>query len=129
MKHRLLPAVLLTLCSSLATAGEVQVNLSIESANTAGDDFVAGAMTLEVINLSDNAISNVHLRPEFLGGLGLGSDVLQFGSLDPGESATTSERYHGDSSGSDPDAASTWTLDYDTAGGEHRQLTLRLEHE
>jgi hypothetical protein len=121
--------MLLCLCSSVAHAGDIQVNLALESTDAPGGEFVSGMLALEVINLSSESIGNVHLRPESLEGLGLASDVLQFGSLGPGDAARSMERFHGLASSTEASAMSTWSLDYDEAGGQHRQLTLTLEHE
>lgn len=129
MKHSLFFAILLALCSPAVVAGDIQVNLSDASSNSPEGEFFGGFLDLEVINLSSQPISNVHLRPESLSGLGLPSEVLQFGELEPGDASRTRERFHGPASAAKPGATSTWLLDYDEAGGQHRQLTLTLEHE
>lgn len=129
MKHHLFFAILLSLCSPVLKAGDVQVNLTAASADAPEGEFFEGFLELEIINLSSQAISNVHLRPESLGGLGLASDVLQFGELESGDARRARERFHGPASAAEPGAISTWVLDYDEAGGQHRQLTLTLEHE
>lgn len=113
--------------SFTATANDVVVTVSFEPQQTISEEMVSGILMAQVMNLSNGPVSNVNLRPDAANDVAIPHEVLQFGSLASGGSGVTYQPFHAAQEVIDSGRPTQWRLDYDQAGGEHRQLIFTID--
>lgn len=124
--RRLVALTLLVSLSAIAetsSADDLTLRYSIVSAESDGT-IVRGIIRVLVQNLTDNDLQNVDLRP-FLRGINyIERGLLQFGKVPARDIRFLAGRFSFDPTLFASDQPIVWQVDYDVAGGGHRQDLL-----
>jgi PPE-repeat protein len=121
-----LVSILALWCASIAgasAADDVAVRYSLQAAAGKGA-LATGTINVIVSNLSNGALRNVDLRLAQPGPNSIEKPLLQFGTIPAGEARIAKGSFIFDAGFHASGATLLWKVDYDDAGGAHRQVVL-----